>query len=237
MVEPEEDDASDEEELRELQELAEAEKRGHEEEEHPKSGSPPIEHDEESPAAPSPALLSEEAFARIQAEMQAILPTYAQQIQMMSGKALPLEIAWDSLERRADAIGELLNAALTPVLGGFAFLGQDMAMRAAIGEHVDKIIVRKAAGPAEHGFALKDRVLVYSAFMAAGMPMMDPQTASGILRAILSAATAAALGNLAAAPPPEEKKSAPAKPKSAASKPKPKPAAKKTPPAKPKKKR
>ena len=120
--------------------------------------------------------------------MQATLPTYAQQLQMMSGKAMPLEIAWETLEKKPEAVGELLNAALTPVLGGFAFLGQDTAMRAAIGELVNKVLVRKAGGPGEHGFALKDGVLIYSAFLASGMPMMDPQTAAGILRAILSTA-------------------------------------------------
>jgi hypothetical protein len=163
----------------------------------------------------------EEAFARLRTEMEGVLSSYGPQLEAMLGKALRLEIDWDSLERRLESVGELLNASLGPVLGGLAFLGQDVEFREKIGRAVNMILLRKAGGPTEHGFTLRDGVLTFSAFLSPGMPVMDPQLSAGVLKGILGlkgVPNRQVQGN----PPVEE----------VASPPKKKPAAKKKPPAK-----
>jgi hypothetical protein len=127
-----------------------------------------------------------QAFAGMQAQIQATLPAFASQLQLMLGRAVPLEIAWETLDRKIEAGGMLLNACLTPVLGGLGMLGQDPAIRDALAARVDKIVLRQSDAPANLGFSLDDRVLTYAAVLSATVPTMDPQTAANLLRELLT---------------------------------------------------
>ena len=131
-----------------------------------------------------------QAFASMQSQIQAMLPVYANQLQLTVGRALPLEIAWDTLGNKVEAVGQLLNAGLTPVLGGLGMLGQDPAIRDAIAKRVDKIVLRKSDTLSDHGFSLDDRILTFAAVLSPTVPTMDPQTAANLLRALFASPAA-----------------------------------------------
>jgi hypothetical protein len=138
---------------------------------------------ESEPAAEDPEA---QAYTNMRAQIQAVLPAYSNNLQLMVGQAIPLEIAWDTLGRQLVAPGQLLNAALTPLLGGLGMLGQDAVMREAIAKRIGKIVLQQAAAAADHGFSLKDRILTFAAVLSPTVPTMDAPTAAIVLRALLT---------------------------------------------------
>jgi hypothetical protein len=126
----------------------------------------------------------------MQAQINAMLPAYAQQCTMLLNKPVPFEIEWPTVDHNPEVIGLLLNASLTPLLGGIALLAQDKIRCAQLHTLLDRILIRQAHAPTEHGFAFDAGVLSFSAYLSPGMPPMDPQLAASLLGAVLNKASA-----------------------------------------------
>jgi hypothetical protein len=125
-------------------------------------------------------------FLQMQAQINAMLPAYAQQCTMLLNKPVPFEIEWPTVDHNPEVIGLLLNASLTPLLGGIALLAQDKIRCAQLHTLLDRILIRQAHAPTEHGFAFDAGVLSFSAYLSPGMPPMDPQLAASLLGAVLN---------------------------------------------------
>ncbi len=191
---------------------------------------------ESAPATPhstSPSPPQSSAFEQMRDQMNAALPIYAAQFEQLLGKPIPFEIDWNSLDGDALAIGELLNAGLTPILGGLSILGSDAEIRRRIHTLIKKITLRRAAAAPHHGFTLEKSTLVYSAFLSKVIPATDPQLAATLLRTMLVDAPSPQSPAAKKTPP---KKSPPSKPtpKSAPKKPAPKAPSKSKPKPQPK---
>ena len=174
-------------------------------------------------------------FAQARAQMDATCESMGQQIAMFLGKAIPLALDWASIPKAVEAAGDLLNHGLSPVLGGLAVLSQSPPDRAAAVEKVGAIVLRAAEKPAAQGFSMEDATLVFSTCLGARTPVMDPQTAAGLLTKTLASKVTGTKSNAPKKPPakPTPAKTAAKRASSAAARPKaPKPAAKTKPAAK-----
>ena len=125
--------------------------------------------------------------AEVRKQLEAVLPAYAQQCTMMLGKGVTFGIEWESLTGGVEAMGMLLNAGLTPVLGGLAILMSDAKRKAQAQEAISRVVLRQAAAGGEHGFTLREGTLRYAVMVSPAMPTMDPQLAATLLGRVLDA--------------------------------------------------
>ena len=122
---------------------------------------------------------------RLRAQFEGLLPVYAQQFAMILGKPVEFEIEWESVKGGMEGMGNLLNAGLTPTVGGLAILASDPKKKLQAHTMISKVILRQAATASEHGFSLKNSTLTYSAALMPGVAPMDPQLAALLLGTVL----------------------------------------------------
>ena len=125
-----------------------------------------------------------EQFAQMKVTIDGALAVYRQQMVMMVGKAVSVEIDWESVDGDQQAAGELLNAGLTPTIGGMAILGQDAAMRKAIKQKVERIVLQRATR-GTGGVLLNAGNLFFVVRAVAGMPPMEPAVAAKLMGGVL----------------------------------------------------
>ena len=131
--------------------------------------------------------VEENVPAEMRKQLEAVLPAYAQQCTMMLGTGVTFGIEWESLTGGVEVMGMLLNAGLTPVLGGLAILMSDAKRKAQAQEAISRVVLRQAAGASEHGFTLREGTLRYAVMVSPAMPTMDPQLAATLLGRVLDA--------------------------------------------------
>ena len=108
-----------------------------------------------------------------------------QQCAMILGKAVTFAIEWESLTGGVEGMGMLLNAGLTPVIGGLAILLADAKRKEQAQGAISRVVLRQASGASEHGFTLKGGTLTYAVVLSPAMPTMEPQLAATLLGRVL----------------------------------------------------
>lgn len=184
------------------------------------------------------------AFAQMRTELMHMLPTFSQQFTAFLGKPIPITIDQESLNGDALALSVLINACISPILGGVITLAQEPGYRDEIVKHIQQITLRSAASEEEQGIRLSEGTLTMSVFTTdEHIQPISPEEATSIFRGMIDYVRGLPEGPekkpvpKPRAKPAEKKPAKPAVKKPAAKKPeikaKSKPAAK--PAAKPKK--
>ena len=164
------------------------------------------------------------AFPQMRTQIMQMLPNFSQQFAAMLGKPIPVTIDWESLEGDPMALSVLLNASLTPIMGGLAALSQEPGYRDDVVKFIDEIELHRAASAEDQAIRLHEGVLTMSVFTTeADAPPMSPEEATSIFRGIIDYVRAL----------PSEPKKTPKPKAKAPAKPTAKPAAKKPAPKKP----
>lgn len=176
------------EELTELQTLEDRQDDQEDSDEDPQdgedAGEETQEEEEEQPLAPV-----DDTFRQMQIQIDAMLPAYAQQCTLLLKKPVAFAIDWNTVDPRPEVIGMLLNASLSPVLGGIALLTQDKIRHAQLHTLLERVLIRQAHIPTDHGFAFDAGTLRFTAFLSPTMPPMDPQLAATLLGVLFNNAS------------------------------------------------
>ena len=144
-----------------------------------------VDPNDRTPQPYQPEPVEENVSAEVRRQLEAVLPAYAQQCTMILGKGVTFGIEWESLTGGVEAMGMLLNAGLTPMLGGLAILLNDAKRKQQAQEAISRVVLRQAAGASEHGFTLRNGILTYAVLVSPAMPTMEPQLAATLLGTVL----------------------------------------------------
>jgi hypothetical protein len=215
--------ADEEEEAEELEELAEQESADADDDESDDDG------DEDANNEYTQAVQARsEQFNMMKQHIAQTMPVYAQQMLAMVGKAIAIDIEWDTISNE-QALGDVMNVGFSPVIGGIATLAyQDAEFKAKLIATVDRVLIRNTTDATKQGFSLEGRQLNYTIVLIPGMPALDTSIAATLLKTLLSSPPKPAAPKPAtkkpAAKKPAPKKSPPKKPapKSKSTKPAPK---------------
>ena len=150
-----------------------------------------VDPNDRAPQPYQPEPVEENVPAEVRKQFEQVLPVYAQQCAMILGKAVTFGIEWESLTGGVEAMGMLLNAGLTPVIGGLAILLSDAKRKQQAQEAISRVVLRQTMAGSEHGFTLKDGTLTYAVMVSPAMPTMDPQLAATLLGTVLDTQTRA----------------------------------------------
>ncbi len=117
---------------------------------------------------------SHDGFEDFKASIESSLPSISQSFAVALDRAIPLTINWESIGRDQMAAGLLLNACLSPIVGGLFALAQDGDYRDDLIRLIDRIELARAASLEEQSIRLEGGTLSVAVFVT----MESPDTLS-----------------------------------------------------------